>query len=203
MERMNDPFDTLKDWQIPAPSAQAQRRALEESLGALRTGKSPQKATPRFAVSSTVAFGFAAALSLLFSVVMLKSFHRSAKPEPVPLTAGTLAQFDTLFGLSLNALIECDGRLEVETAVTPNSSRGQPVLVTAETRSGSVQIVSFSGSAFELIVGDERLRIEPLIAVDGTVLLCGEQFVWGKHSTSHSLPPPLKTLQAVPLPPAT
>ncbi|HEY5895339.1 MAG TPA: hypothetical protein VIT91_19125 [Chthoniobacterales bacterium] len=195
---MNDAHGPLKNWRTSQPSSEAQDRALEKSLQALRFRESEKISTRSPFASLAVAFGIVAASSLILSVVMWKSLP-NANSEFVPLNAGTLAQFDALFGSSLNALIERDGQLEVETA-RPRPNRGQAILITAKTSSGPVHVISFSGSKFELNFGQEHLFIEPLIAADGSVLLCSDQFLWSSSQKSGSLPPELKTLQAVLLP---
>ena len=193
---MNSEFDPLKRWKIAPPRDSARQRALEASLRVLRSTRAEKPSKWRFPLGLAMAGGAVAAL-VLATLILLRPASGGS------LDSGTLAEFQTLFGSALTALIERDGEIEIVTAENPPIKRGQPILINAETTEGPVKMVGFSGSRFDWEVNGERIGIEPLVEADGSILLCGEDFLWGPHLKMGALPASIKNLRAIPLVPAT
>ena len=193
---MNSEFDPLKHWKIVPPRDSARQRALEESLRVLRSTRAEKSPKRHFSFWLTLTSGAMAAL-VLATLILLRPVSGGS------IDSVTLAEFQSFFGPALTALIERNGEIEIVTAENPPLERGQPILINAETTDGPVKMLGFSGSRFEWEVNGERIGIEPLVEADGSILLCGEEFLWGPHLKMGALPAYIKNLRAIPLVPAT
>lgn len=182
---MNDDLLKKRLAELPVPPSDETARecALHRSLVALANAAnsgeiSGDKSRPAFR-------RWALAAGALGAVVLALWAGGRPAPENALAWQRTLEQMEELFPGQVNAVVERDGKFEVELADQNAGGTGQPILVEFVQGSRVLRVLSYSGRKVCVELGGRTACFEPLVTADGGVILSGENFLW---SSEHPMP---------------
>lgn len=172
---------SLSGLAVPEPDPAACDRALHHATIALRAARPARPAADR---RWMLAAGVAAIILLLALGATLGL--RRPDGERLPgLTAerALLSQMEGLFGSQLDAVVErpdSGADIRLSTAAAADATRpslAQPVLIQFQRASGAAtRVLSYSGRAVCVTLGERRVCFEPLVTGRDEVLLLGDTF---------------------------
>lgn len=158
---------------IPAPSEAAKEKARYHAMAAFRNApreeEEPRASGPNW--MRLALFGTGAVACVL---AVLLTFTHTPKTSN---DSALLTQMQELFGPSLSAIVERDGKIEVLTDPEATTDAVQPVVIEVSQGAEVVRILGFSGRELHIPLKNENLRVDPLITANGDIILVGDDFV--------------------------
>lgn len=172
----------LASLQAPVVSETTRARALHRATIALATPTHPATSLPAATFSHLLLRPFATLLAAVLLLIVGGTFA----PRPVKSNdwQAVLSELNQLFPGQLNALIESEGTLRLDLAPSPahtslpDASNDQSILL-AFTRAGRhLRVFAYSGRPVRIELDGVPVRFDPLLTLDHTVVLSGDDFVW-------------------------
>ncbi|MEZ0225452.1 MAG: hypothetical protein ACAH83_12925 [Alphaproteobacteria bacterium] len=161
----------FRDDDGPGLSPAAKRRIVTLATQEFERARPPQRGlmgrfAPMLAAAACAAivFGFWAAF-------------RQAPMTDAERQKTVLAEFNTVFGTQLQAVITDDGKTQILLA-DKGAQRGQPVIIHLSGQGHNIDIMSFSGENVSLNVGGQQVSFDALVDGKGGVILAGEKLFW-------------------------